>query len=158
MTHTQFMQNISQAVELGSRFTVNFEKRTLRLNRELVSLDDVNVLPLNESVMLREIEGYYQQYKYSIPSERSQSHRRSYFKALPEEQLSDQDMLYGVSREVARCQLEVFVLLMLYDGQLRWHNKWGSWFWQSPNDKDLIILRSWVEPQSSEPSPNLKEA
>ena len=67
-------------------------------------------------------------------------------------------MLYGVSREVARCQLEVFVLLMLYDGQLRWHNKWGSWFWQSPNDKDLIILRSWVEPQSSEPSPNLKEA
>ena len=152
------MQNISQAVELGSRFTVNFEKRTLRLNRELVSLDDVNVLPLNGSVMLREIEGYYQQYKYSIPSERSQSHRRSYFKALPEEQLSDQDMLYGVSREVARCQLEVFVLLMLYDGQLRWHNKWGSWCWQSPNDKDLIILRSWVEPQSSEPSPNLKEA
>ena len=152
------MQNISQAVELGSRFTVNFEKRTLRLNRELVSLDDVNVLPLNGSVMLREIEGYYQQYKYSIPSERAQSHRRSYFKALPEEQLSDQDMLYGVSREVARRQLEVFVLLMLYDGQLRWHNKWGSWFWQSPNDKDLIILRSWVEPQSSEPSPNLKEA
>ena len=43
------MQNISQAVELGSRFTVNFEKRTLRLNRELVSLDDVNVLPLNGS-------------------------------------------------------------------------------------------------------------
>lgn len=158
MTHTQFMLNISQAVELGSRFTVNFEKRTLRLNKELVSLDDVNVLPLNESVMFRGIEGYYQQYKHSIPSERSQSHRRSYFKALPEEQLSDHDMLYGTPREVARCQLEVFVLLMLYDGQLRWHNKWGSWFWQSPNDKDLIILRSWVEPQSSEPSPNLKEA
>lgn len=82
------MQNISQAVELGSRFTVNFEKRTLRLDGKLVSLDDVNVLPLNGSVMLREIEGYYQQYKHSIPSERSESHRRSYFKALPEKDLS----------------------------------------------------------------------
>lgn len=150
MTHTQFMLNISQAVELGSRFTVNFEKRTLRLDGKLVCLDDVNVLPLAGPVMLREIEGYYQQYKHSIPSERSESHRRSYFKALPEKDLSDHDMLYGVEREVARCQLEVFVLLMLFDGQLRWHNEWGSWFWQSPNDKDLIILRQWVEPKSKE--------
>lgn len=147
------MQNISQAVELGSRFTVNFEKRTLRLDGKLVSLDDVNVLPLNGSVMLREIEGYYQQYKHSIPSERSESHRRSYFKALPEKDLSDHDMLYGVSREVARCYLVVFVLLMLFDGQLRWHNEWGSWFWQSPNDKDLIILRQWVEPRQEQERP-----
>ena len=92
------MLNVSQAVELGSRFTVNFEKRTLRLNRELVSLDNVNILPLNGSVMLREIERYYQQYKHSIPSERSESHRRSYFKALPEKDLSDHDMLYGVAK------------------------------------------------------------
>lgn len=120
------MLNVSQAVELGSRFTVNFEKRTLRLDRELVSLDDVNILPLNGSVMLREIERYYQQYKHSIPSERSESHRRCYFKALPEKDLSDHDMLYGVSREVARCQLEVFVLLMLFDGQLQWQSKWGQ--------------------------------
>lgn len=147
------MQNISQAVELGSRFTVNFEKRTLRLDRELVSLDDVNILPLNGSVMLREIERYYQQYKHSIPSERSESHRRSYFKALSEKDLSDHDMLYGVSREVARCQLEVFVLLMLFDGQLQWQSKWGSWFWQSPNDKDLIILRQWVEPRQEQERP-----
>ncbi len=105
------MLNISQAVELGSRFTVNFEKRTLRLDGKLVSLDNVNILPLNGSVMLREIEGYYQQYKHSIPSERSESHRRSYFKALPEKDLSDHDMLYGVSREVARCQLEVLSFL-----------------------------------------------
>lgn len=96
----------------------------------------------------------YQQYKHSIPSERSESHRRSYFKALPEKDLSDHDMLYGVSREVARCQLEVFVLLMLFDGQLQWQSKWGSWFWQSPNDKDLVILRQWVEPRQEQERPS----
>lgn len=89
-------------------------------------------------------------YKHSVPSERSESHRRYYFKALPEKELSDEDMMYGERREVARCKLELYVLMQLLRGNLWWNNSWGTWFWCSKNDKDLIILRDWIEPNKGE--------
>lgn len=55
-------------------------------------------------------------------------------------------MMYGERREVARCKLELYVLIQLLRGNLAWENRWGTWFWRSENDKDLIILRDWIEP------------
>lgn len=153
MTHTEFIDHICSKVDNGSRFSVNLQKRTLRLDGKLVNLDDINVLPVHEKVMLHYIIELYQHYRHSVPSERSESHRRCYFKALPEGELSDTDMLYGPPRETARCNLELYVLLMIRDGQLRWHEEWGSWFYQSPAEKDFIILRSWIEPQQQFPVP-----
>lgn len=143
-------EEIISEVNSGARFTVSFEKRTLRLNRKPIDLSGCQVHPrfINEPVM-RRIERLYKLYKHSVPSERSELHRRCYFKALPEEELSDSDMMYGDSREVARLRLELYVLLCILDGTLTWHEEWGTWFWQSPQDKDLIILRQWVEPQQA---------
>lgn len=101
---------------------------------------------LTHAVVLFAIEQRYKAYKHSVPSERSESHRRYYFKALPEKELSDEDMMYGERREVARCKLELYVLMQLLRGNLAWENRWGTWFWRSENDRDLIILRDWVEP------------
>ena len=55
-------------------------------------------------------------------------------------------MMYGERRETTRCKLELYVLVQLLRGNLWWDNSWGTWFWRSKNDKDLIILRDWIEP------------
>jgi len=137
---------IIKAVEDGAKFTINFQKRTMRLNGKVIDLSDTFFPPIRNKPMMERIEHLYKIYKHSIPSERSESHRRYYFKALREKDLSDSDMMYGDRREVARCRLELYVLLCLYQGQLTWHDEWGTWFWQSDKDKDLIILRDWIEP------------
>ena len=43
---------------------------------------------------MSKIEQLYQEYKHSVPSERSESHLRYYFKALPEKELSDEKWTY----------------------------------------------------------------
>lgn len=141
-------EEIIKEVENGARFTINFEKRTCRVNGKAVTLP-WEKLPkmITNAAVLASVEKLYNSYKHSVPSERSESHRKSYFKALPEKELSDEDMMYGEKREVARCKLELHVLRHLLWEQLAWNEDWGSWFWQSPNDKDLVILRSWIEPK-----------
>jgi len=84
------------------------------------------------------LEQLYDIYKHSIPSEKTM-HRTSRFKALPESELSDDDMLYGVSREQAEKDLEDALrgFVMPEDA--------GTYFWQSPNDPDLVVLKSWTK-------------
>jgi hypothetical protein len=140
---------IINAVENGAKFTINFQKRTCRVNGKIVMSEEdkpKDTPYLTHAVVLFAIEQRYKAYKYSVPSERSESHRRYYFKALPEKELSDEDMMYGERREVARCKLELYILIQLLRGNLAWENRWGRWFWRSENDRDLIILRDWIEP------------
>ena len=87
-----------------------------------------------------DIEAAYAAYKSSIPSEKTM-HRTARFKALPESELADEDMLYGVSREQAERDLEQALagFAMPEDAE-------GKWFWQSENDRDLVVLRSWTKP------------
>lgn len=152
MIHREFIQEIADEVANGSRFCVNFEKRTLRVNGKLVDISEVEYDKEIEDTGYIESTLYsrYKEYKHSIPSERSDSHRRNYFKALHEKELSDEDMMYGQQREVARCRLELSLLFSIISGAFRWRDEWGSWFYQSPYDKDFIILRSWVEPNKGE--------
>ena len=140
---------IINAVENGAKFTINFQKRTCRVNGKVVMSEEdkpKDTPYLTPEVVFVGIEQRYAAYKHSVPSERSESHRHYYFKALPEKELSDEDMMYGERREVARCKLELYVLVQLLRGNLWWDNSWGTWFWCSKNDKDLIILRDWIEP------------
>lgn len=141
----------------GDKFYIGLQKRSLAINGHFLIKDGLFMkdgLCLGcfhkedwpEGKMLEALERRYRDYKHSVPSERSESHRRNYFKALPEDKLSDEDMMYGMSREFARYELESFVLAMVMCGAFKWNPSWGTWFWQSPNDKDLVILREWIEP------------
>lgn len=146
-------EEIIKAVENGAKFTVNFQKRTCKVNGKVIVNDmqyDVflGTYPSTEDEIISKIEQLYQEYKHSVPSERSESHRRYYFKALPEKELSDEDMMYGERREVARCRLELYVLFCIILSRLKWNPSWGTWFWRSENDKDLIILKDWIEPKN----------
>lgn len=83
------------------------------------------------------LEAAYEVYKHSIPSEKTM-HRTARFYALPESELSDDDMLYGVPREEAEAALEFALADFAYPED-------AGWFWQSKNDPDLVVLKSWIK-------------
>ena len=83
------------------------------------------------------LEAAYEVYKHSVPSEKTM-HRTARFYALPESELSDEDMLYGVPREKAERELEKALADFAYP-------EGAGWFWQSKNDPDLVVLKSWTK-------------
>lgn len=148
------LQKLYDKVSQGAPFYVNFKERTVRVGKKLYRPEDIEeftdfgaLSDMSEGDILDTLTAMYETYKHSIPSERSDSHRKSYFKALPYKELSDDDILYGATREFSRFMLEVSFLRAVLSGKLKWHDEWGSWFWQSPDDKDFVILREWVEPK-----------
>jgi hypothetical protein len=144
-------QSAIQAVEDGSNFKVDFQSRSLKIDGKHIIKDgkyedDLGASSSNEDAFFTTVEELYSRYKHSVPSERSESKSRQYFTALPERDLSDEAMLYGERRDKAQIELELYILCQIILG-LKWNEgKMGRWFWQSKNDKDLVILRDWVEP------------
>lgn len=140
-----------RCVENGARFRIDFKTRTLAINgkpiiNKGVYDGDLGIEKAGDlQSMFDEIQGLYNQYKHSVPSERSVGKQRLYFKALPESELEDFDMLYGIGRESAQFQLEMYVLCQLIHGFVWDEQVMGSWFWQSKQDKDLVILKDWFE-------------
>ena len=143
-------QQVVQAVENGAKFSVDFRSRSLRLNGRSVIREgnyegSLGVEPCTEKEFLSQIEERYLRYKHSVPSERSASRSRNYFLALPEKDLDDEDMLYGERRDKAQIELELYILCKLLNG-FRWNAEtMGKWFWQSTRDKDLVLLRQWID-------------
>lgn len=139
-------------VENGLRFRVNFQNRSLKIDGKYVIKDGKYDGELGVGLTdspLEQITQLYTRYQHSLPSERSENKRKCYFKALPEHLLNDEDMLYGQSREHAQITLELYVLGVILNGSLKWDDfAKGLWFWQSPENKDLILLREWIEPQN----------
>ena len=89
----------------------------------------------SDATSIEELEAAYAVYKHSIPSERTMG-RVPRFYALPESELGNDDMLYGVPREQAERELEKALAgFTMPEG--------AGWFWQSENDPDLVVLKSW---------------
>ena len=139
-----------QAVEEGAKFMIDFPSSCLKVGDKQIIRDgeydgELGVEPCTPEEFLARVEELYHAYKHSIPSERSESRSRRYFRALPERELSDEDMLYGQRRDRAQAELELYLLCQILNG-LKWNPEtMGRWFWQSKQDKDLVILRQWVE-------------
>ena len=140
-----------ESVRNGASFSVSFEERTLTVNGKKV-IDrgkykgelGIDPVPLEEAVGC--IESLYARYKHSVPSERSERKRRRYFKALREDELGDSDMCFGMLREESRAFLELYILCLVLNGSFVWNEeRLGKWFWQSEKDKDLVILRKWID-------------
>lgn len=144
-------QNAIQAVGNGSNFKVDFQSHSLKIDGKYVIENgkyegDLGVTPCNEDEVLENVEELYCRYKNSVPSERSESKSHRYFTALPEKSLNDDAMLYGERRDKAQIELELYVLCQIING-FKWNSaKMGKWFWKSKVDKDLVILKNWVEP------------
>ena len=148
-------EELVKRVEEGESFYINFKNRALKIGNKFVITDGVyddtreliftlrceDIRPL-----LGVIEALYHNYKYSLPSERSDNKRHTYFKALSVGEMTDEHLIAGERREVAQAKLEGFILCMMLNGKLQWdEKKLGKWFWQSKKDPDLVILKRWIE-------------
>jgi hypothetical protein len=145
-------------VDNGEPFSIDFEKRSMKVgkeylikngeydtSREVFDMMHIDIYSLQVALhMLREL---YKNYKYSLPSERSDSKRKKYFKALPIEQIPDDKLLIAGRRETMQAALEGFILCAIITDQLKWDEEimGGKWFYQSEKDPDLVLLRSWIE-------------
>ena len=140
--------DLIKKVNRGVSFSINFKKRELRIDKKLIDLKLIEWqadFQLASNSELNKLYPFYYAYKHSVPSERSERASRHYFKALSVKELSDNDFMYGMPRELARFNLEMALLRELVFGNLKWDDKtMGTWFWQSPDDKDFIILKEWV--------------
>lgn len=140
-------------VENGDRFHINFEERTMKVGQEKIidngEYDATQVL-YDEKIdnpreLLNKVRELYVTYKFSLPSERSDKKRKKYFKALPIDELTDEQLIYGVRRETAQYMLEAFILCVILNGDFIWDDKiHGKWFYQDKLEKDLVILKSWI--------------
>lgn len=147
-------QELIDRVSNGETFHIDFEKRTMKVGKDkLIDGGEyekerklIEHTPADLDMVLEMIHGFYHEYKFSLPSERSDSKRKKYFKALPIEKITDEQLLYVSRREVAQAGLEGFILCMILLGKFVWdEEKFGKWFYQSGTDPDLVILRSWIE-------------
>ena len=139
-----------ETVESGERFHIDFEQRTMKIGQDKMIdggvYDTSQVLYESPPSLLDTVRGLYIAYKYSLPSERSESKRRKYFKALPIEELTDEQLIYGARREVAQYILEAFILCAIINGDFMWDGEiHGKWFYQDTLEPDLVILRNWIE-------------
>lgn len=142
-------EELIERVKDGESFHIDFEKQTMKIGRKLINLLDQEhkLIEYDENNdVLYDIEELYSKYKHSIPSERSDNKRKLYFKALPVDKLTDAQMVYGERRDVAQAALEGFILCTMLSGHLVWDDfQTDGWFWQSQNDTDLVILKSWIQ-------------
>lgn len=145
-----------ERVSNGETFHIDFEQQTMKVGKQLLikngeydtskNLYDSTYVIYPIGLILAIIESKYRRYKYSLPSERSDKKRRTYFKALSMEELTDEQLMRAERREVAQAMLEGFILCMILENKLIWNeDKMGKWFWQSKEDSDLVILKKWIE-------------
>lgn len=149
-------EELVKRVSEGETFHIDFEERTMKIgkqkiidngswdkNRELIKLE---YYQKELEFAMKTIYELYLGYKYSLPSERSDSKRRKYFKSLSVEELTDEELMTAETRDVAQCKLEGYILCVVLLGVFVWNeDRHGKWFWQSKADPDLVILRSWIE-------------
>ena len=139
-----------ELVRLGAGFYANLKKHELHVaGRKVVEggkfLGRPGLLDCDDP--LARIEELYDAYKRSIPSEKTERRKRNMtqFIALDLEDLDDSDFLYGERRNEAQTKLEMFVALAVATGQLKWNDGMGKWFWKSPKDRDLVLLKDWID-------------
>ena len=147
-----FLKGLEQ-VENGERFYIDFEQRTMKIGQAKVidkgEYDTSQVLYdvkfENPQALLDKVRELYIAYKFSLPSERSDKKRKRYFKALPIDELTDEQLIYGARREVAQHMLEAFILCAIINGDFVWNDEiHGKWFYQDKIEKDLVILKNWI--------------
>lgn len=134
----------------GERFSINLAKRNLKIGKDYLIKEGMceagRILYGRNPIAVKEqIEQLYHNFKYSCPSERSDT-SRGYFKALTVDELTDAEMVCGGNREYCRAALEGYILCAVLMNHLKWSDLTDrTYYWQSENDKDLIILKQWIE-------------
>lgn len=153
--------DLIEAVKNGKKFKVDLIHKSLWINKKqiiekrvvlneatkLIEPQDSAMFTPERELLFNEypwtwVERLYTMYKRSAPSENSNN--RSYFQALPLDELTDVDLAYNPDRNFMQAVLEGYVLLASLQGWLRWEFD-NNWFWQCPSDKNLVVMKNWIE-------------
>ena len=142
-----------ERVENGERFHIDFEQRTMKIGQDKVIDNgeyDTSQVLYDEKIdsprtLLNKVRELYIAYRFSLPSERNDKKRRKYFKALPIDEITDEQLIYGARREVAQYMLEAFILCAVLNGDFVWDDEiHGKWFYKDKTEQDLVILKNWI--------------
>lgn len=142
-----------ERVENGKRFHIDFQQRTMKIGQDkLIDKGKYDISQVlydknfdSPQAILDKVRELYIAYKFSLPSERSDKKRKKYFKALPIEELTDEQLIYGTRREIAQYMLESFILCAIINGDFVWDDEiHGKWFYQDNIERDLVILKNWI--------------
>ncbi len=134
------MEVLMKAVNRGQKVRISLEEKIIYIGKKKIDPNSIILPEMELTNVWSELERLYRVFKYSRPSTRT---NRSYFKALPLDDLSLTDMIQSIPREQARVELETFVLIHGLKGDFTFDND-NHWFWFSPNDNDLVLLKQWV--------------
>ena len=101
-------EEVIKRVSNGETFHIDFEKRNMKIGKEFLikngEYDTSRVLcytddiPIGLELIIGCINVLYSSYRISLPSERSEKKRRTYFKALPMEEISDTQLMKAERR------------------------------------------------------------
>lgn len=142
-----------EEVENGERFYIDFEQRTMKIGQiKLIDKGEYDTSQIlyderfyDLQTLLDKIRELYVEYKFSLPSERSDKKRKKYFKALSIDELTDEQLICGTRREIAQYMIEAFILCAILNGDFVWNDEiHGKWFYQDKIEKDLVILKKWI--------------
>ena len=140
-----------QDVMDGLDFNVDLERKTLRVGNKLViengevdkdKLEKVFTTSTSEHA-LQMLLTQYKKYKHSVPMYFHGRKKSKYFACVNVRDLTDEDIIVGNDRLVEQCKMELMMLLLVLGGSLKWNDKWGSFFCQSKQDKNLVLLKAW---------------
>lgn len=141
-------------VARGARFDIDFAKRIAMVDKNVCVFNgEVNEAfdpiegKIDQETALSNLNKLYKEYKYSVPTENSESRRRKYFKAVKASELTDMELCCNDVRDLAQLRLEMTLLIYIINGTLTWGEGELNpqyYFWQSKEDKDFVILREWI--------------
>lgn len=94
----------------------------------------------DDKISFSTIENLYQIYKHSVPN--MVKYKKTYFKVESEKESSINFLINGANRQNAKEKLESTLLIGILNHSLIWPDN-KKWFWQSNQDKDLVLLRKW---------------
>lgn len=143
--------DVLDAVRCGKRYRISLKEKTIKINRkELLLTDDLIdeydtvKIGLTEEIsdFWNTVETLYTKYKRSVPGAKKLGNE-SHFHADDVEILTDDELAFNESRCYMQAALEAYVLLSSLNGDVIWQND-NHWFWQSPVEKNLVILKEWI--------------
>lgn len=147
MNMENILSETLQHVMDGGMYSIDLESRTLKVGKKIIISNGeceghLGLVPRPTDDALAHLNNLYTRYKYSRPSERSENTPNKYFLCLPEDEIDDEDFLYGHERYKARCELELTLLLYILNDSLHWDEFAKSHFYWHGKD-DFILLAKW---------------
>ena len=138
--YSQLLERVSR----GAKFKIDLVEKTLKIDGKEIILEGnlIDETDVGNGNPWDILETLYLSFKRSVPSEKHNG-SKSFFKADPVEDLTDDEIAFNEPRGLAQFALETYVLFASVLGWLRMENE-KHWFWQSDHEPNLVVLKEWL--------------